>query len=164
MASSIFREKSLKRISSPEQLNDYIKVSQPSVWIALAAVAAFVAAVLIWSVAGTVPTRVEAVAVEDGGGLTCYLSTEDAADVAPGMTVELSTGEHGAVTAVDDLPLSVEEVSQSLTSDYARDSVVTSDWSIPVQIDVDGALEPGHLYQVYITTGSVSPISFLLSS
>ena len=80
------------------------------------------------------------------------------------MTVELSTGEHGAVTAVDDLPLSVEEVSQSLTSDYARDSMVTSDWSIPVQIDVDGALEPGHLYQVYITTGSVSPISFLLSS
>ena len=40
MASSIFREKSLKRISSPEQLNDYIKVSQPSVWIALAAAAA----------------------------------------------------------------------------------------------------------------------------
>ena len=49
MASSIFREKSLKRISSPEQLNDYIKVSQPSVWIALAAAAAFVVAVLIWS-------------------------------------------------------------------------------------------------------------------
>ena len=73
MASSIFREKSLKRISSPEQLNDYIKVSQPSVWIALAAAAAFVVAVLIWSVAGTVPTEVEAVAVEDGGGLTCYL-------------------------------------------------------------------------------------------
>ena len=70
MASSLFREKSLKRISSPEQLNDYIKVSQPSVWIALAAAAAFVVAVFIWSVAGTVPTRVEAVAVEDGGGLT----------------------------------------------------------------------------------------------
>lgn len=164
MAASIFREKSLKRISSPEQLNDYIKVTQPSVWVALAAAAVFIAAVFIWSVTGTLPTKVGAVAVESAGGLTCYLSTEDASSVAPGMSVELSTGERGTVTAVGDLPLSPEEASQGLTSDYAIDNVVTSAWNIPVQIEVEGTLEAGHLYQVYITTDSVSPISFLLSS
>ena len=36
---SIFRKKSIARISSPEQLNDYICVSSPSVWLLLAAVA-----------------------------------------------------------------------------------------------------------------------------
>ena len=38
MNNSIFRKKSLDRISSPEQLNDYIRVSTPSVWMVLFAI------------------------------------------------------------------------------------------------------------------------------
>ena len=38
MSSTIFREKSLKKIASPEQMNDYIRVSSPSVWMVLTAV------------------------------------------------------------------------------------------------------------------------------
>mgnify|MGYP007122110349 CR=1 FL=1 len=34
---SIFRKKSLDRIESPEQLNDYIRVTSPGIWIFLAA-------------------------------------------------------------------------------------------------------------------------------
>lgn len=34
----IFRKSSIDRVSSPEQLNDYIRVSNPSVWMILAAV------------------------------------------------------------------------------------------------------------------------------
>lgn len=45
---SIFRKTSIDRISSPERLNDYIKVSNPGVWIVLAAVAVLLAAALIW--------------------------------------------------------------------------------------------------------------------
>ena len=36
--SNLFRQKSLDRISSPEQLNDYIRVSTPSVWMVLIAI------------------------------------------------------------------------------------------------------------------------------
>jgi len=45
---SIFRKTSLERISSPERLNDYIKVSNPSVWIILAAIAVLLAAAVVW--------------------------------------------------------------------------------------------------------------------
>ena len=38
MKSQLFREKSMERVSSPEQLNDYIRVANPSIWICLAAV------------------------------------------------------------------------------------------------------------------------------
>ena len=38
MGSTIFREKSLNKIASPEQMNDYIRVSSPSVWMVLTAV------------------------------------------------------------------------------------------------------------------------------
>lgn len=45
---NIFRKSSLDKISSPEKLNDYIKVSNPSVWIVLAAIAVLLVAVVIW--------------------------------------------------------------------------------------------------------------------
>ena len=38
MDHSVFRQKSMERITSPEQMNDYIRVSNPSVWMLLAAV------------------------------------------------------------------------------------------------------------------------------
>ena len=34
MNREIFREKSLERVESPEQLNDYIRVASPGVWLA----------------------------------------------------------------------------------------------------------------------------------
>ena len=45
----IFRKKSLERISSPEQLNDYIKVSNPSVWIIIIAIFCVLGAGLYWN-------------------------------------------------------------------------------------------------------------------
>ena len=52
--SSIFREKSMERVSSPEALNDYIRVTTPSVWIVLIALAVLLAGMLVWSIFGTV--------------------------------------------------------------------------------------------------------------
>ena len=52
--SGIFREKSIERISSPEELNDYIRVTSPSVWLVLAALIILLAGMLVWSVLGTV--------------------------------------------------------------------------------------------------------------
>ena len=51
---SIFREKSVERVSSPEQLNDYIRVTTPPVWLMLIAVILLLAGMVAWSVFGTV--------------------------------------------------------------------------------------------------------------
>ena len=50
----IFREKSMERVSSPEALNDYIRVTTPSVWIVLLALVILLAGMLAWSVLGRV--------------------------------------------------------------------------------------------------------------
>ncbi|MBO4916083.1 MAG: hypothetical protein J5449_12875 [Oscillospiraceae bacterium] len=47
--SGLFREKSMERVSSPEQLNDYIRVTTPSVWLVLAAVTLLLLGILAWS-------------------------------------------------------------------------------------------------------------------
>ena len=52
--SEVFREKSMKRVSQPEDLDDYIRVTTPSVWIVLIAVVLVLAAVVGWMIFGTV--------------------------------------------------------------------------------------------------------------
>lgn len=69
----IFREKSLERISSPEQLNEYIKVSSPGVWLAMLAVAVFLIGAVIWAINGEVDVYVPAVASASGGRTTLYV-------------------------------------------------------------------------------------------
>ena len=48
----IFRKSSIDRVASPDQLNDYIRVSNPSVWMMLAAVVVLLAGVCVWGVFG----------------------------------------------------------------------------------------------------------------
>ena len=54
MMSNLFRKKNLDKISSPEQLNDYIRVTKPSVWLTLLAVLLLLFGMLAWSILGTV--------------------------------------------------------------------------------------------------------------
>lgn len=55
----IFNQKSLAKISGPEELNAYIRVTTPSVWIVLAAIVLLVLGILGWSVFGTVAVHDE---------------------------------------------------------------------------------------------------------
>lgn len=57
--STIFREKSMERVSSPEELNDYIRVTNPSVWIVLLALVLLLAGMLVWSIFGRVTVQTE---------------------------------------------------------------------------------------------------------
>ena len=52
--SSIFRQKSLERVSSPEQTDDYIRLPSPSVWLVAAAVILLAAGAGIWLAAGII--------------------------------------------------------------------------------------------------------------
>ena len=52
MKNSIFRKKSMDRVSSPEQLNDYIRVTSPGVWLFLIALLLLLAGFIIWAAFG----------------------------------------------------------------------------------------------------------------
>ena len=54
MNNSIFRQKSIDKITSPEKLDDYIKVTKPSVWITLIAIVLLLAGTIVWSIFGEV--------------------------------------------------------------------------------------------------------------
>ena len=65
--SNLFRKKSLERISSPEQLNAYIRVSTPSVWMLLAAIVILLVDVCVWGVFGHLDTRLSVAAIAQDG-------------------------------------------------------------------------------------------------
>ena len=52
--SNIFREKSLNNINQPEDLNDYIRVTRPSVWIVLIATILLLTGVIAWMIFGSI--------------------------------------------------------------------------------------------------------------
>lgn len=80
----LFRKSSMDQINSPDQLNDYIKVANPSVWITLAVVMILLLGMLTWAVFGAIETNVTAeLHVENGVG-TAYVSGSEIEGIAPG--------------------------------------------------------------------------------
>jgi hypothetical protein len=139
---NLFRKKNIEKISSPEQLNDFIKVSRPGIWLILLAVILIIAGVAVWSVSGKLETRESAViSVKDGEG-HIYLTYDQVGKVSKGMTVRVEDCE-GVVRAVDSSPV---RVNDELYYDAS--------------VDID--LEEG-VYSSEIVIDSVSPIYFLFN-
>lgn len=59
MSKQLFRQKSLDKITSPEQMGDYIRVSNPSVWMILAAIIVLLIGVCVWGVFGRLDTTLQ---------------------------------------------------------------------------------------------------------
>jgi len=55
----LFRKSALDRISSPEQLNEYMKVTGAGVWFILAGLAVTFAAFFLWGITGSIPETVD---------------------------------------------------------------------------------------------------------
>lgn len=102
MENNIFREKSLKRISSPEDLDRYIRIPGPSIWLILAAMIILLVSGCLWGIWGRLETAVTVAGLVSDGEMTASLSSADAARVEPGMEVVMGDEVVGAVGAVSD--------------------------------------------------------------
>lgn len=113
---SLYREKSMERIQSPEQLNDYMRVTTPSIWILLAAVIILLAGVLIWSSFARIDSYAAGTAqVRDGHLVMVFDDELTAGRVESGMNVtvgetssvitSVGRGEDGAMFAAADTNL-----------------------------------------------------------
>ena len=52
MADELFRKKSMDKLSSPDQLTDYIRVANPGVWMILVAIVLLLAGACVWGMYG----------------------------------------------------------------------------------------------------------------
>ena len=94
MDKSIFRKKSLDRITSPEEMNDYLHVTSPTVWLILVAVILLLAGMLIWSSVASIDSFVTGTAQVEDGQMRILLDDEQYAGVIqPGLTVRVGKTE-----------------------------------------------------------------------
>lgn len=69
MQQGLFRQVALERLSSPDQLDRLMRVTDPKTWIALAALAVLTVAVVAWAAFGDVAitARAQGVIIREGG-------------------------------------------------------------------------------------------------
>ena len=133
---TVFRRKTLDNISSPEQMTDYLRVTNPGIWAILAAVLLLLAGIFAWAMTGTLETKAE-VKVVVAGHAAQVISLGPAA-LAEGMPLRVSGQEYRIASADPD--------------EYGR-FVGTAEVTLP-----DGT------YDGTVVTETVHPISFLLES
>ena len=81
---TVFRKKTLDRIASPEQLTDYLRVTNPGLWVILVAVILLLAGVFAWPMVGTLETTAEVkVVVSDHTAQVIALGPETLAEGMP---------------------------------------------------------------------------------
>ena len=155
--SNLFRQKSLERISSPEQLNAYIRVSTPSVWMLLAAIVILLVGVCEWGVFGHLDTTLSVAAIAQDGTVTAYVREGDIAKVKAEAVVTVN-GDIVKIWAIDDQPVQVDEGF----SEYACHvgDLQQGAWVYAVKLDAN---YPYGVYVAQIVVDSVSPMSFVLN-
>ena len=150
----LFREKSLRRVASPESLNEYIRVPHPGVWFFLLAVFFLFVGFFVWSVFGVVHTTVSAVAVSEGGQLVCYIPEAEGASVRIGMKIEMQ-GQDLKIATISSMPVSCKNIDPYVCH-VGR--FAARDWVYEARAK---ETTPDGIYSVQIITEKISPISFL---
>ena len=137
--SEIFRKKSLDKISSPESLNDYIRVSSPAVWLIIAAVIVLLAGTCIWGFFGYIESTVKADARAEGGSVVCFVGEKDIESVEAGQTVRIGDAE-------------------GVISEVGEKDEAAGTYRVCAEVDVEDGI-----YIADIVTDKVRPVSFVLN-
>ena len=156
MDNQIFRKKSLDKVSSPEQLNDYIRVSNPGVWLVLAAVIVLLIGVCVWGIFGRLETTVGSVAVVKDGEMTLYVKEEYLGKITEGMTVRVKENEY-LITSVETKPQTIPEGFDEYMLHLSGMHV--GEWVFGVSA-MQTDLADG-VYEAEIVIESIAPMSFI---
>jgi len=130
MDDSVFRKSALERLSSPKQLDDYLRVNQPRGWLVMLAVLAMLAAAGIWAFLGTIPetASLQGIAFAPEGStptVVAFVELRTARRLKPGMAAQVSPVDaprdeygfiYGKVTRVGQKPATEAELAAALGS------------------------------------------------
>ena len=131
MENKMFRKTALDRISSPEQLNEYMKVAGRGVWFILAGLAAVFIAFAVWGLAGSIPETagISGTLLSPEGSpaaVCCYLPIDEAGPLIAGMKVRVSPGYapreqfgyiYGTLSSVSSAPVTQQSLTDRLGTD-----------------------------------------------
>ncbi|MGI6357696.1 MAG: hypothetical protein ACOX2K_03210 [Bacillota bacterium] len=153
MQSSIFRKSSLERISSPEQLNEYVRIINPGVWLVLLGLLALLTAGAIWAYTGSIPETLPLTGVvfaHGGSDMAVYsfVPMNASRRLALGMEVQVSPDyaprqEYGyilgRVASIGARPVTVSELAETFGDAQYVQQLLAEGSMVQVLVTLDKA-------------------------
>lgn len=158
MKSEIFRQKNIDKMSSPEDLNEYVKVTSPSVWIIISAIILILVGALAWAATSKITATVYTAIVSDGEKAICYIDEDLSDSVRSGQTVYIG---YDAYILGERLPEPVEfDINNdSYILHILKEDNATRVWTYAYKLDGE-KLEEGKYFGT-VTVNQIAPISFI---
>lgn len=155
---TIFRQKSIEKVSSPEQLDNYLKVTSPSVWLVLVGIIVILVGAIVWGALGELKTYTTAGCAVEYNVAYCYVKEEDGPKVEEGMIVEIPNEE------VEFEIVSKENKGLNIPSEYDYllhiIGITPSDYVFGM---LGYCILPDGYYPARIVTESITPLEFILN-
>lgn len=160
--SSIFTKKATDKLRSPDDLDEFVRVTKPSVWVVLAACASLLIGLFVWGLFGTAETSVSTMGTCVEGEVVCFLTGDRAANIHEGDVANVD-GELMEVAALSSVPVSRIEARDIVGNDYLASALVEGDWTYVVSFKGGDGREftEGIPLSVTITTERIAPISLI---
>lgn len=98
----LYRDVSLNKLNSAEQLNDYIKVASPGVWMIITAVIILIVGALIYAGMTSIETSVEACVEVEDGKMTAYVIDSDVS-LIKANTMLVVDDDNYSIASLDDI-------------------------------------------------------------
>lgn len=131
----IFRQKNLAQMSSPEELNDILKVVNPSGWVILLSVFLILTGLFVWCLVGNVEKKINS-SVEVSNGIAHFVIKDTA--IKSGMKV-----------IIGDTESLIRDVGQNKNGYYIGAA------DVPEMID--------GIYKAKITIEKINPVKLLFN-
>lgn len=164
---SIFRSSAMNHITSADDLDKYIKVTNPSAWVVLLSVACMVIGLIVWSLTAVIPTTVTVTGVETSGDVSCWVDEDTAAKIREDGAAAMVGDQEATNIEVSSTPLSATEVRTLLVYDYLTESVTLSEWNYEVTMNVEVPDDDdgyAHPVRVSIVVSETHPIGLVLGN
>lgn len=151
----LFRKKAMDKIASPEQLNDYLRGTNISLWLILGAVIILLSGFGIWGVFGRLETRVDVIAISWNGEIEAFVNEKDISGISVGQKVYVDGEEHKV--------LSISNEVVSAEAHFSNDMVHLerlTEQDMYYVLDLSGSLPEG-AYDAAIVKEEYPPLSLL---
>jgi hypothetical protein len=169
---SIFRQESIDRALSPDQLDQYIKVSNPGIWLVLTALLVLFASVLAWGFTGTLPKTLTVNGIRgENGQAVCFIDVNTLNKDIRGCKAQARVAAagnavyDGIVSELSGNPYSAAEIAPKYQRDWVTQTLLTGEYSYAVTVDLSGgpAYATSAIASITIITEEVKPIFYLFN-
>ena len=156
MANSPFRKKSLEKLNNPEQLNDYIKVTNTAVWMVLALIGLLLALFILWAIYGEIDIQEDTVVIARTGTACVYVSSEYAGQLHAGLMLD----GFPATVRIESVPGEPVQITASFDAN-AKNIANMKNGEYYYACPIDYTFDSDGIYPAIVYFDKLSPISYL---